>query len=160
MSIVLLVRESGEASYVMPQRIRVRDRIAARVRAARLDAALAAGVAPESSAALELRAEALIGPVARKLGVRVRQILAGAQSSTAGPGTAVPISIALVRETQAELSLIADRLLGGGPIGARGVATVRALLCDGGGPLYGRFRDSSELRAALGAAFDALEVDV
>ena len=48
MSVVLLVREFGEASYVMPQRIRIRDRITARVRAARLDAALAAGVAPES----------------------------------------------------------------------------------------------------------------
>jgi hypothetical protein len=160
MSVVLLVRESGEASYVMAQRIRVRDRITARVRAARLDAALAAGVAPESSAALELRAEALIGPVARKLGMRLRQILAGAQASRPVPGGAIPISVALVRESEAELSLLAERLLGGGPIGARGVATVRALLCDGGGPLYGRFRDSGELRAALDAALDALEVDV
>jgi hypothetical protein len=160
MSVVLLVRGSGEASYVMAQRIRVRDRITARVRAARLDTALAAGVAPESSAALELRAEALIGPVARKLGMRLRQILAGAQATRPGPGVAIPISVALVRESEAELSLLAERLLGGGPIGARGVATVRALLCDGGGPLYGRFRDSGELRAALDAALEALEVDV
>ena len=42
MSVVLLVREAG---YVTPQRIRVRDRLAARVRAGRLDAALASGVA-------------------------------------------------------------------------------------------------------------------
>jgi hypothetical protein len=160
MSVVLLVRESGEASYVMPQRIRVRDRIAARVRSARLDAALAAGVAPESSAALELRAEALIGPVAHKLGMRLRQILAGAQASRLGPGAAIPISVSLVRESETELALLAERLLGGGPIGARGGATVRALLCDGGGPLYGRFRDSGELRAALDAALEALDVDV
>jgi hypothetical protein len=159
MSVVLLLRESGEASYVMSQRIRMRDRIAARMRAARLDAALAAGVAPESSAALELRAEALIGPVARKLGTRLRLIVLNAQASSARAGTAIPISLALVRDAEPELSTLAERLLGGGPIGARGVATVRALLCDGGGPLYGRFRDASELRAALGAALEALEVD-
>jgi hypothetical protein len=57
MSVVLLVRDRGGASYVTPQRIRVRDRVAARLRAARLDAELAQGVAPQSSAALELRAQ-------------------------------------------------------------------------------------------------------
>ena len=160
MSVVLLVRDRGGASYVTPQRIRVRDRVAARVRAARLDAELAQGVAPESSAALELRAQALIGPVARQLGHRLRQILLSAQSAAATPATAIPISGALVREAQPELSLLIARLLGGGPIAARGVASVGALLCDGGGPLYGRVRDAVELRAALNAALDALEVSL
>ncbi len=159
MSVVLLLRDRGGASYVTPQRIRVRDRVAARVRAARLDAALAQGVAPESSAALELRAQALIGPVARKLGMRLRQILLSAQSDGGASGTAIPICGALVREAQPELSLLVGRLLGGGPVDARGVATVGALLCDGGGPLYGRFRDAGELRAALTAALEALEVE-
>ena len=159
MSVVLLVRDRGGASYVTPQRIRVRDRVAARVRAGRLDAALAQGVAPESSAALELRAQALIGPVARKLGIRLRQILLSAQSPAATPGTAIPISRALVRAAQPELSLLVGRLLGGGPVDARGVATVGALLYDGGGPLYGRFRDADQLRAALRAALEALDVE-
>ena len=159
MSVVLLVRDRGGASYVTPQRIRVRDRVAARVRAAQLDAELAQGVAPESSAALELRAQALIGPVARKLGIRLLQILLSAQSEGAMPAATIPICGALVREAQPELSLLVGRLLGGGPVGARGVATVGALLSDGGGPLYGRFRDAAALRAALSAAREALEVE-
>jgi hypothetical protein len=156
MSVVLLVREAG---YVTPQRIRVRDRVAVRVRASRLDAALARGVAPESSAALELRAQALIGPVARELGGLVREIVASAQGRGRGGGGPVRISPSLVREAELELSELAERLLGGGPIGARGVAAVRGLLCDGGGPLYGCCADAAQLRAALCAALDALEVD-
>jgi hypothetical protein len=160
MSVVLLLRDRGGASYVTPQRIRVRDRVAARVRAARLDAALAQGVAPESSAALQLRAQALIGPVARKLGVHLRQILLSAQPAGGRHGGAIPVSVALVCEAQPELSLLAERLLGRGPLDARGVATVAALLCDGAGPLYGRFRDAAALRAALSAALDALDVEM
>jgi hypothetical protein len=159
MSVVLLVRDRGGASYVTPQRIRVRDRVAARVHAARLDAALAQGVAPEASAALELRAQALIGPVARKLGLRLSQILLSAQFEGGTCGTAIPICAALVREAQPELNQLVGRLLGGGPVGARGVATVGALLCNGAGPLYGSFREAAQLRAALSAALDALEVD-
>jgi len=156
MSVVLLVREAG---YVTPHRIRVRDRVAARVRAARLDAALARGVAPESSAALALRAQALIGPVARKLGGLLSEIVANSHSSRRKRIGPVPISASLVREAELELSALAERLLGGGPVGARGVAALRALVCDGGGPLYGRCADATELRAALGAALEALEVD-
>jgi hypothetical protein len=156
MSVVLLLREAG---YVTPQRIRVRDRVAARVRAGRLDAALARGVAPESSAALELRAQALIGPVARKLGELLREIVASAHASDRPARAPVPISASLVREAEFELSALAERLLGGGPVGARGVARLRELVCDGGGPLYGRFHDAAALRAALGAALEALEVD-
>jgi hypothetical protein len=124
MSVVLLVRDRGGASYVTPQRIRVRDRVAARLRAARLDAELAQGVAPQSSAELELRAQALIGPVARKLGIRLRQILLSAQSAGAMPAGMIPICGGLVREAQPELSLLLGRLLGGGPVDPRGVATV------------------------------------
>ena len=159
MSVVLPVRDRGGTSYVTPQRIRVRDRVAARVRASRLDAALARGVAPESSAALELRAQALIGPVARKLGIPLSQILLSAQFECGTPATAIPISAALLREAQPELNQLVRRLLGGGPVDARGVATVAALLWNGGGPLYGSPHEAAQLRAALSAALDALEVD-
>jgi hypothetical protein len=159
MSVVLLVKERGDASYITPRRIRVSDRLCARLRATRLDAALARGVAPESSPALALRAEALIGPVARQLGSNLRRIVLSAQRPLSGPIIVVPISRALVRETESELSALAERLLDGGPVDARGVATVRILLCDGRGPLYGHFRDAGQLRSALVAALDALEVD-
>ena len=68
MSVVLLIEDQGDASYVVPRRVRLRDRVAVRLHSASLDAALASGVAPESSPALALRAEQLIGPVARELG--------------------------------------------------------------------------------------------
>jgi hypothetical protein len=55
MSIVLLVGARGDANTITPWRVRLRDRLAMRVRAFGLDGALAQGVAPESSAALELR---------------------------------------------------------------------------------------------------------
>jgi hypothetical protein len=106
MSVVLLLREAG---YVTPQRIRVRDRVAARVRAGRLDAALARGVAPESSAALELRAQALIGPVARKLGELLREIVASVHASDRPARAPVPISASLVRQAEFELSALAER---------------------------------------------------
>jgi hypothetical protein len=156
MSVVLLV---GEAGYVTPQRIRVRDRVSARVRSSRLDSALARGVAPESSAALELRAQALIGPVARRLGELLREIVASAHARERLARAPVPISVSLVLESESELSALAERLLGGGPVAARGVARLRELLCDGGGPLYGRSPDAGQLRAALDAALEALEVD-
>lgn len=159
MSVVLLVRERGDASYITPRRIRVRDRLCARLRANRLDAALARGATPESSPALALRAEALIGPLARQLGDNLRRIVLSAQRPLSGPIVVVPISRALVRETEAELSALAQRLLDGGPVDARGVATVRMLLCDGGGPLYGHSRDAAQLRSALGAALAALEIE-
>ena len=46
MSIVLLVAARGDSDAIVPRRVRLRDRVATRVRAFRLDGALAQGVAP------------------------------------------------------------------------------------------------------------------
>ena len=75
MSTVLLIRERNDVLCVVARRVHMRDRVAARVRVCALDAALARGVAPESSPALALRAQALIGPAMRQqLGDHVHQI--------------------------------------------------------------------------------------
>jgi hypothetical protein len=83
-----------------------------------------------------------------------------AKSNGYARGTAIPVSGALVREALPELTELAERLLGGGPLDVRGVAAVRALIGDGSGPPYKRFCDPSELRATLSAALDSLDVAV
>jgi hypothetical protein len=157
MSIVLLASDRGDDRYVTPWRVRLRDRVAARARAFRLDGALAQGVAPDSSPVLELRAETLIGPTAWQLGEHVNQILLTALADRRFPIHAVPISRRLIREVEPELSALALRLLDDRPVAVRGVASVRALLCDGRGPLYG-VGDAAELRRALNESIDALEI--
>jgi hypothetical protein len=160
MSVVLLVRDRGETSYVVPRRIRLRDRLAVRLHSASLDAALAAGVAPESSPALALRAERLIGPVARELGNRIWRILVAVAEPRRPPPNQAPIASRIVRDTEEELSQLALRLLDERPVDVRGVALVCALLSDGRGPLYGHAeRDAAALREALLEARAALELE-
>jgi hypothetical protein len=162
MSVVLLVSDRRGATYVTPSRVRLRDRVAARVHALALDRALARGVAPESSAPLELRAETLIGPTGRQqLGDHIRQILRTAQQGCRFPILSDVISRRLVRDVEPELSQLALRLLDGRPVDVRGVASLQTLLCDGRGPLYGAYDgDASGLRKAVNDALDALEIDV
>jgi hypothetical protein len=159
MSVVLLVGARGDANAIVAWRVRLRDRVATRVRAFGLDGALAQGVAPESSPALELRATTLIGPAAWQLGDHLRQILLTVNGGARLPIHAVPISRRLIRAVEPELWELAHRLLDDQPVGVRGVASVRALLCDGRGPLYGvGDADAGELRNAVTAAIDALEI--
>jgi hypothetical protein len=96
MSVVLLVSDRGDATYVTPRRVHLRDRVAARMHAFGLDGALAQGVVPESSPTLELRAETLVGPTAWQLGDHLRQILLTAQTGCRFPIHAVAISRRLV----------------------------------------------------------------
>lgn len=70
----------------------------------------------------------------------------------------VPVSRAQVLEAESELSLLAQRLSAPGPVAARGVALVRALLGDGVGPLYDD-RSVQELGPAVRWVADALLLD-
>jgi hypothetical protein len=138
-------------------RPRLRDRFAARLRAGRLDAALAAGVAPEEDPALALRAQRLTARRERSaLAMSVLRSLDDARSS--GGYLRVPVSRVQVREAEGELSLLAQRLSAPGPVAARGVALVRALLGDGLGPLYDD-RSVQELGPVVRRAADALLLD-
>jgi hypothetical protein len=160
MSVVLLLRGQGDASYVVPRRVRLRDRLSVRLHSPSLDAALAAGVAPESSPALALRAEQLIGPVARSLGNSVCQLLLGAREPRKPGPSPAPVSPSVIADAEPELSRLALRLLGDGPVSVRGVALVRELLSDGRGPLYGHAAtDGAVLRETLWAALAALELE-
>jgi hypothetical protein len=101
----------------------VRDRVAARLRARRLDRALARGVHPEATAALALRARRLTGSCRRRvMADGYRRVPVKARGRLDGVG--------------ADFAGIAERLAGPGPVTARGAARAWLLLTDGTGPLY------------------------
>jgi len=123
---------------VVVQRVRGWDRLVARCRTLPLDEALGAGAAPDASAALSLRARALIGyPMRRQLAADLRSLVAMAwDPSPARHGWGPACRLRLRPATEPLLALAGD-LDADRPVNARGVALVRLLLADGAGPVYG-----------------------
>src|SRR5581483_12164170 len=77
----ILLTEQPDARYVEPHTVRPRDRLRARVSTWKLDRALARGASPDSSTALSLRANQLIGRnVRRRLAQELRQLPSRAPS--------------------------------------------------------------------------------
>jgi len=140
----------------VPVDVRSRDRLRARIRAFRLDAALAAGASPDATVTLALRAQLLVQMRARRDLARIaRRILAAAVCGPDGDRLPVPICRDRVRDCAEELEDLIGRLLAAGPVSARGVAQARALLADGTSPIYHR-ASRDNLRAMVLAATDAL----
>lgn len=132
---VLLASELDGVVVVGPPRIR--DRLVARLRARRLDRALARGTSPESSAPLALRAQRLTEPEQRgSIARELRRIVRESQESRRPTLSHVMPSRSRVRDARKELIRLADRLEEPGPVAAGGVAQARILLTDGTGPLY------------------------
>ena len=145
--IVLLERDAGLGL----QRVRLRERLLARLRAAKLDAALAAGTSPESDVALALHAARLCRPAQRRQLARGLSRALAAAAAPALPRHAVRVCSPAVHRSRAELETVVERLAAG-PVDVRGVARIRTLLADGTGPLYRESttdRLRTELRAAL-----------
>jgi hypothetical protein len=69
----------------------------------------------------------------------------------------VPICRSKIWRCRHTLEELADRLLSAEPLDARGLAQLRLLLSDGGGPLYGR-PGEDDLAPALERVIAALEV--
>jgi hypothetical protein len=132
---VLLEDERGLLTL---QRLRPWDRIRARCLAARLDRELARGARPEASVGLAARAARLTSMAFRRdLAASLQRMLAAAgfpPAQVCKPH--VPIRLARIRQSAAELAELASRLVQPGPVPARGVAMTCQLLTDGGGPLY------------------------
>jgi hypothetical protein len=136
---------------------RLRERLAARWRGRVHDAQLARGVAPESGAALALRAHALGEPGARNLLARgVQRVLDDARYPRTASRGRVPIRNAEVLVAADELNQLARRLRGPGLLASRGLARVNVLLSDGRSPLYVRGA-TGELRATVSRALEALD---
>jgi hypothetical protein len=145
------------ADVVEPRRVRLRDRIAARVLAHSLDRQLADGAPPERSAALSLRARRLATPAyARFLARRLNEIVREAVARRV-PRAQIAVRLHAVATCSAEFEDLARRLLAPGPAAVRGVAQVSMLLRDGSGPLYSS-RADEDLGAALRRARAALEL--
>ena len=135
----------------------LRDRIAARIEAARLDGELARGADPEERPALALRARRLLAPRTRAtLGRHVEQMLDDALEPGAFVLTRIRPRRGAVLDAADELDAVAQRLLEPRPVAPRGVARVRLLLTDGCGPLYLPVAGET-LRNAVAAALDGLE---
>jgi hypothetical protein len=145
------------ADVVEPRRVRVRDRIEARVRTHHLDGRLADGVPPERGAALSLRARRLTEPgfaafLARRVHAIVREAVVGRV-----PRAQIAVRLAAVAGVSAELDDLARRLVAPRPPALRGLAQVSVLLGDGSGPLYSSLAEE-DLRSAVRRARAALEV--
>lgn len=128
------------------------DRALARLRAGRLDYALAAGASPDATVGLALRAQVLIGGrVRREIAQSAQRILQTAD----GRRLRVPVCRDRIRDCSAEINELISRLLAPGPVSAQGVALAMALVGDGAGPLYQK-ASSVDLRSTVRCVVDAL----
>ncbi len=155
---MLVLADERHPGCVRLERNRPMARVRARMWALHADRALAAGISPDSSARLSLRAHELIGcPTRAELARAIRRLLNDANHRVRPRSFSVPICRAKVWRSRDTLQALADRLLGDGPLDARGLAQIRLLLSDGAGPLYARPR-ANDLEPALARAIAALEV--
>ncbi len=161
MSLVVTPREDAgpptivvldQGSGLGLRRVRLWDRVRARLRTSALDEQLAAGASPESDVTLALHAGHLCRPQQRQLLVRSLKEIAVSCEGLVRPRSKAPVCRRSVMRARTELAAVVDRLAAAGPVDVQGVARIRNLLADGAGPLYresrpGLLRD--ELRAAL-----------
>jgi hypothetical protein len=154
----LLLTARGDPSCVTPHRSRAHHRLLAHVRAWGLDRALAAGICPDSSATLSLRAQMLISSATRReLSREIRRLLDG--SADAPQCASVAVCRRKIQKATGTFEELAERLAAERLVDARGVAQVRLLLRDGFGPLYSHPR-ADDLEPALQSAIEALELSV
>ncbi len=138
----------------------LRDRVMVRARAFTLDTELARGASPEASTRLALRAQRLVGMRSRReLARGLQRVVADAARADASRWPPAAVCRDRVRAAAAEFQALAGRLLSPAPLPAGGVAQVRVLLSDGGGPLYRRgCRD--DLRARVTGAIRSLDQEL
>jgi hypothetical protein len=144
----------GEA--VAARRVGFRDRLAARLRAHRLDRELAAGTAPDADVAHVLRAATLIAPAQRSMLARsLLRIVRDARERPAGFTARAPVTRRTALAAAEELDALARRLVAPEPVDVRGVAQVGRLLSDVASPLYSG--PAGALRGAAQRALASLE---
>jgi hypothetical protein len=155
---LLVLADKRNPGCVLVERSRAATRVRARVRAHALDRELAEGAPPDSSAGLELRAHDLIGSRARlDLALGIRRLLDEAGHPLRPLSFSVPICRRKVRRSSSTLEALADRLVADEPLDARGLAQLRLLLRDGGGPVY-LMPAADDLEPALERVMAALKV--
>jgi len=136
-----------------PLRTGLVERLAARLRAAGLDRALASGVDPTGSPRLAARTVALTSTCGRS---RMAEQLGRLVSTADRPhgAWAIPPNRPAVTANSAAISDLAELLKGRSPLYVRGLAALSQLLRDGTGPVY--TGDAASLSASLSTARSAL----
>lgn len=155
MTAVVLVR-GPDPGAISLHRCRLSERLAVRMCAGELDRRIAAGACPDDSAALSLRAHALIGaPSRRRLARALRQLVAEAREPFGPFHPAVPMARREIRDTEDLIEELADVLESRVPLAARGIARLSVLITDGGSPFYFQGRPGA-LRSALEVTLQTL----
>jgi hypothetical protein len=153
----LLLTDPENPSCVVLERTRLCTRVGTHLRSHHLDRALASGISPDSSAALSLRAQTLIGGRARAtLAGYLRRLVSDAQRPFQPLSVGLPICRRKILRSRITLDALAERLVSRDPLDVMGVAKVRMLLIDGCGPIYDR-PGADDLEPALRDALQALE---
>jgi hypothetical protein len=153
----LLLTDQTNPGCIIAERSRARTRLVVLLRSRRLDRALAAGVSPDSSAALSVRAHALIGATARAHLARwIRRVTKDARHPLHPLTPHVPLCRAKIIRSAKTLEKLAQLLVSHDPVDVRGVAQFRLLLIGDRGALFDR-PGASDLEPALQEAMQALE---
>ncbi len=140
----------------VPVAVRPRDRLLARLRAGRLDTALAAGASPDATVGLALRAQALVQVRARRALAQAAQRVLAAAVQPPGRRPAIPVCRDRVRDCSPELEELIRRLLAPGPVSAQGIAQASALFTHATSPVF--YRPSHDnLRARILTAAHSLD---
>jgi hypothetical protein len=154
--VTLLIRETEGPTLAM-RRCGPLWRLRAYLCCAGLDRALAAGVSPDSSVQLSLRAHTLLSSTMRwGLADELHRLIGQAQQPRACFDPTVPLARSAILANRDEIEALADRLEAEEPVDVRGVAQVHALLRNGDSPVFGR-EDADELERALQCATEALD---
>ena len=131
------------------------SRLAARLRAGRLDRLLAVGVPAAAGSALAAHEARLMSVTEREAVARsLRRAVADANGRGVLLSSRVPLHTPNIKAAEDLIDAITLRLHSPRPVSARGMARLRQILADGAGPLY-RF-GRGDLNGRLGAALAAL----
>jgi hypothetical protein len=148
-----------DSQFIRSDRSSVVERLLVRARAFGLDTTLARGVSPDSSAALSLRAHALIARNSRReLAREIRDVIRVAEQPRRLFDPRVPLCRRQIELERERLEEVADVLDGPDAVEPHGVARVQMLLRDGASPLY-YAHTNGDLGASVQRTLDALEID-
>jgi hypothetical protein len=135
---VLLTDDAGSLLPSPRRTARLWDRAVASSRAGRLDACLAAGVAPESGRLIALRAAALVVPPRRRRLASDWDRLVRVARERPATWARVPLRSDGIVAAEEDIWELQRSLRADVPVPARGVAMASTMLTDGAGPLYNR----------------------
>jgi hypothetical protein len=150
-------RTSGEPRIARPAS--VLTRLSARLRSHQLDAALARGTPPETTASLALRARRLTALSRRRaIAGDLRRVVRDSCRWVSPSRAGISPRRSQVIAASDELTRLADTLERPGPVATRGVALTWILLTDGTGPLYNA-NSTANLRARAAHAAVSLHLE-